>query len=153
MQPVLVGSIIPKGGSTVFKTILIPVDLAHVDGMQRPLKVGADLARLYGASLTLVGVTAGTPSPLAHSPEEYREKLEAFSGEQSITFGLPIKAKAMLAHDPAVDLDDRIRAAAEEIGADLIVMASHVPGFAEHLFASRAGYLAAHSSLSVFVVR
>jgi nucleotide-binding universal stress UspA family protein len=28
-----------------------------------------------------------------------------------------------------------------------------VPGFAEHLFSSNAGYLASHADISVFVVR
>ena len=36
---------------------------------------------------------------------------------------------------------------------DLIVMASHVPGVAEYVFASNAGYLASHADLSVLVVR
>jgi nucleotide-binding universal stress UspA family protein len=32
-------------------------------------------------------------------------------------------------------------------------MGSHVPGFAEHLFSSNAGYLASHTDISVFIVR
>jgi nucleotide-binding universal stress UspA family protein len=60
---------------------------------------------------------------------------------------------AKISHDPTADVDDALEQAAEEIGADLIVMASHVPNFADFIFASRAGYLASHSHLSVFVVR
>jgi nitrite reductase (NADH) large subunit len=40
-----------------------------------------------------------------------------------------------------------------EISADLVVMASHVPGLAEHLFASNAGSFASYSDASVLVVR
>ena len=42
---------------------------------------------------------------------------------------------------------------AEAVHADLVVTASHNPGFAEHLFASNSGYLAAHAPVSVLVVR
>ena len=51
------------------------------------------------------------------------------------------------------ELDDALAKAASELNCDLVVMGSHVPGFTEHVFASRAGYLASHSNLSVFVVR
>ena len=42
---------------------------------------------------------------------------------------------------------------ADRVDADLIVMASHIPGLADYVFSSNAGYLASHSKLSVFVVR
>ena len=35
----------------------------------------------------------------------------------------------------------------------LIIMASHVPGFRDYVFASNSGYLASHTDLSIFVVR
>ena len=60
---------------------------------------------------------------------------------------------AYSSHDPAADLDHRLIAAGREIGADLIVMASHLPGLPEHLFASNAGAVASHAKVSVFVVR
>ena len=59
----------------------------------------------------------------------------------------------VVSHDPAVDLDDSLMQAIADTGADLVVMASHVPGLPEHIFASNAGYLANHASVSVFVIR
>jgi len=46
-----------------------------------------------------------------------------------------------------------VGAAAKEAGCDLVVMASHVPGFREHILSSNAGYVASHAPISVFVVR
>lgn len=137
----------------MYKTIMVPVDLAHADQLDKALATAADLAKHYGAKLYAVGVTASAPSSVAHNPKEYTEKLQKFAEEQSALHGVDIEAKSMLSNDPAVDVDFALQAASADLGADLIVMASHVPGFTDYIFASRAGYLAAHSELSVFVVR
>jgi len=137
----------------MYKTIMIPVDLEHQDQLGKALATGADLAKHYKAELYVVGVTGTAPGRVAHNPAEYEQELAAFAAEQSAEQGTEFKAKAMTSNDPAVDLDDTLEQAASEINADLVVMASHIPGFADYIFAPRAGYLASHSSLSVFVVR
>ncbi|MBZ0217437.1 MAG: universal stress protein [Fimbriimonadaceae bacterium] len=137
----------------MYKNIMIPVDLAHKDQLEKALATGADLAKHYSAKLYAVGVTGSAPGSVAHNPAEYSEKLKEFAAEQTGKRGVQFNAKAMVSHDPAVDLDDTLKKAATEIGADLVVMASHVPGFMDNIFASRAGYLASHSDLSVFVIR
>lgn len=137
----------------MYKAIMVPVDLEHADRLDKALTIGADLAKLYGATLHVVGVTTATPSAVAHNPAEYAQKLEQFAKEKTARRGVPFEAKAMTSHDPTVDIDSALQKAAADIGADLVVMASHVPGFVDYIFASRAGYLASHSDLSVFVVR
>ena len=137
----------------MYRSILVPVDLAHADKLDKALATAADLSRQYGASLHLVAVTAGTPGAVAHSPHEFEEKLRAYAAVQSARQGVSFAAISVTAPDPAVTLDKEIEKAAHQIGADLIVIASHIPGLAEHLFASNAGYLASHASISVFVVR
>jgi nucleotide-binding universal stress UspA family protein len=137
----------------MYNAIMIPVDLAHVDQLTKALKTGADLAKVYSARLVAVGVTGSAPSEVAHNPVEYAQKLAAFAADQSARLGVAVEAKAVTSHDPAVDIDDTLEKAADEIGADLVVMASHIPGMMEYVIASRAGYLASHSSRSVFVVR
>lgn len=137
----------------MYKTIMIPIDLEHIDTLEKALVIGADLAKHYQAELYAVGVTHAAPSAVAHNPREFAEKLATFAADLTAKHGVTCNAKAMVSHDPAVDLDDTLEQAATEIGADLVVMASHIPGFFEHIFASRAGYLASHTHLSVFVVR
>ncbi|MEM7041432.1 MAG: universal stress protein [Pseudomonadota bacterium] len=137
----------------MYKTIMVPVDLEHPDQLEKALSVAADLATQYHADLYAVGVTSSAPGRVAHNPTEYTEKLEAFVVEQTVRRGVRFQAKPMVSLDPAVDLDDTLKKAGAEIGADLVVMASHIPGFLDYILASRAGYLASHSDLSVFVVR
>ena len=137
----------------MYKSIMIPVDLAHTDHLEKALGVAADLAGHYGAALHVTGVTQSVPTAVAKTPEAYAEKLEAFTAEQSSALGVPMTAHSEVSHDPSVDLDEVLARTAEAIGADLIVMASHVPGFAERIFASNAGYLASHAKMSVLVVR
>lgn len=137
----------------MFKKIMVPVDLRHAEAMEKAMAVAASLARLYGSSAYVVGVTQSSPTEVAKTPEEYAVKLQAFADEHAKSLGVTFEAHAETSHDPTIDLDDVLEQASDAIGADLIVMASHVPGFAEHIFASNAGYLASHSHTSVFVVR
>ena len=137
----------------MYRKIMVPVDLAHVERLDRALATAADLAKRYRIPVCYVGVTTGTPSPVAHTPQEYGERLARFGTEQVAAHGLDAQTAAYTSHDPAVDLDDKLIEAADEIDADLIVMASHVPGLPEHIFASNAGAVAAHAKVSVFVVR
>ena len=137
----------------MFTKIMVPVDLAHTEHLRKALRIAADLANSYGAEAHLVGVTMSSPSSVAPSPEVFSKKLEAYAAERSKELGVRFQAHTEISHDIAVDLDDVLQRAAENLGADLVVMASHVPGLAEHVFASNAGYLASHGDISVFVVR
>jgi len=137
----------------MYKKIIVPVDLAHADKLEKALATAADLAKHYGAATCYVGVTTSEPSAVAHNPAEFAEKLDAFAAEQAAKRGIKIDTKAMASPDPARDLDDRLSEAIEELGGDLVVMASHVPNLSDYLFASNAGYLASHTAISVFVVR
>lgn len=137
----------------MYKKILVPVDLDHVDRLDKALTTAADMAKHYGIPACYVGVTAATPGPVAHTPQEFAGKLEAFARAQGARHGFDASAKAIVSHDPAVDLPRALMQAIDEVGADLVVMASHVPGLPEHLFATNAGYLANHAGVSVFVIR
>ncbi|MBR9649714.1 universal stress protein [Thalassovita aquimarina] len=137
----------------MFSKIMTPVDLAHAGRLQRALDCAADLAGHYGAELVYVGVTAETPGPLGHNPEEYAERLNAFVAEQAKAHGIKASAHAMAAHDPTTDLDDNLFKAIDETGADLVVMQSHIPNFTDYIWPSNGGKLASHAKVSVMVVR
>lgn len=137
----------------MFKTIMVPVDLAHVTRINRALAVAAELSKLYGTELVYVSVTAPTPGPLAHNPQEFKTKLEAFAKEDGAQRGVFPKAHMILAHDPTTDIDDVLVKAVGETGADLVVMASHKPGLADYFWPSNGGKLSTHTGVSVMLVR
>lgn len=137
----------------MYSKIMVPVDLAHTERLDKAISTAIDIARMYSIPICMVGVTAETPTGVAHSPKEFEQKLQAFGSAKASESGVTIDVAGYPSHDPAVDLDKRLIAAAKDVGADLIVMASHVPGLPEHIFASNAGAVASHAGVSVFVVR
>ena len=137
----------------MFTKIMVPVDLKHADRLGKALEVAAGWAKQYSADVHLVGVTMSSPTDVARSPGEYAQKLAGFAADRAAALGVAFTPHTEVSHDIAVDLDDVLSKAAGAIAADLIVMASHVPGLADHVFASNAGYLASHASMSVMVVR
>ena len=132
---------------------MVPVDLVHAARLGRALSVAADLAKLYNSELCFVAVTAPTPGPAAHNPQEFAAELEAFAQSEADTHGVKATSHSIISHDPAVDLDRNLAKAREDIGADLVVMASHVPGIADYLFPSHGGRMAKHAGVSVMIVR
>lgn len=138
----------------MYTKIMVPVDLGHVDRLEKALKTAADMAKLYDVPVCYVGVSSSVPSNIAHGSAEFTSMVTAFGQEQAQKYGLSdVTATAYICPDPSVDLDDVLIKAAVENNADLIVMASHVPGLADHIFASNAGYVASYSKISVLVVR
>lgn len=137
----------------MFKHIMVPVDLAHLDGLAPALSVAADLAKLYETDVTYVGVAADTPGALGHNPKEFAGKLADFAGAEGVKHGVRAAAHAMVANDPRTEIDDALMRAVDETGADLVVMQSHVPGLIDYVWPSNGGKLAGHAKCSVFVVR
>ncbi len=137
----------------MYQKIMVPVDLAHIERIEKALATAADLAGHYGIPVCYVGVTTGAPSEVAHTPKEYAQRLERFGAEQAARHGLTAETHSSLSHDPAVDLADALIGAIEATGSDLVVMASHVPGLADHIFSSNAGAVASRAAVSVFVIR
>jgi nucleotide-binding universal stress UspA family protein len=137
----------------MFKTIMVPVDLAHLPALQKALDVAADMARHYDAALCYVGVTTSQPSAVAHNPEEYRGKLEAFAREHAPDNGRAPSVAVYNSHDPAIDLDDILVRAVGEVQADLVIMATHIPHHIDAIMPANGSKLAAHTNVSVFLVR
>lgn len=137
----------------MYNKIMVPVDLAHLDQLTKALGVAADLARHYRAEVCYAGVTATAPSSLAHDPEEYQHKLDAFAKQQATAHGQAATARVVISHDPAADLDDVLVNAIEETGADLVIMATHLPSHLDILMPSHGGRVATHTDASILLVR
>ncbi len=139
----------------MFDKIMIPVDLQHVEKLERSLEIAATLAKEWNATVYYVTVAGRVPNRAAKSPEEHAKHLETFAAEQGEKFGISTASLTKDSTDVTIELEKKLLEAAEEIGADLIVTASHVPGISDklHLIPSHSGELASKARCSVFVLR
>ncbi len=145
----------------MFQHILVPVDGSH--SSQAALDKAIGLAQAFGSSLTAVYVMdpipfVGVGVGLAYSGANIIEPLRA-EAEQTLAHtrqrlqaaGLP-KAEAKLVN--AHDIWRGILEAAQEAGADLIVMGSHGRrGLEKLVLGSVAQSVLAHTTVHTLVVR
>ncbi len=137
----------------MYNNIVVPVDLRHLDQLERALSVAADLARHYEAKLTFVSATPSAPSSVAHSPEEFAKKLEEFANSQAEKEGITAASHVFIVNDVTADLDHHLLQEIKRINPDLVVMASHRPGAGDYFWSSHGGSVASHAPASVMLVR
>ncbi|WP_167853455.1 universal stress protein [Roseovarius aestuariivivens] len=137
----------------MFKHIMVPVDMAHEENMDRAAKAAADLAKLYDAKLTFVSISGGPLSGKEHSSKSEPQLLEDYAKSQAEEHGVAIDTHTLDSHDVSVEVDRKLLEAIEKMGSDLVVMATHQPGWLDYLVNSHGGRLASHAPISVMVVR
>ncbi|MBT8410003.1 MAG: universal stress protein [Alphaproteobacteria bacterium] len=137
----------------MFQHIMAPVDLGHLSKLTRALAITAEEAKHHGARVTFVAATTPSPSPVAHNPEEFGRKLGGFVADFAAQHGITAAAHPIISHDPVTDIDDVLLKAIDEIGADLVIMASHKPGLADYFWPSNGGKIASHTGASIMLVR
>ncbi|PSC05201.1 universal stress protein UspA [Alsobacter soli] len=140
----------------MFKTILVPVDLAEVDIARPALDKAVALANVTGGTLALVYVRSILPVTfMEYVPPSFDEeqqsdaekKLAELAATIRLTEGKVTTAVRMGA------VYNEVLAEAKKIGADLIVVGSHRPGMATYLLGSNASTIVRHAESSVLVVR
>jgi nucleotide-binding universal stress UspA family protein len=137
----------------MYRRIMIPIVLAHTDKLEKALETGADLATHYQIPVCYVAVTSPSPGPFGHNPDEFTRSLAGFGESEAVRRGITAESKAMVSHDPAVDLEKALLRAIEETDSDLVVMASHIPNVVDHVWPSNGGRVASHADVSVMIVR
>jgi nucleotide-binding universal stress UspA family protein len=138
----------------MFKKILVPVDIDQ-EASVSSLATAGDLAKKYGASLTLINVQATVPAMVtSYLPEGFPKendrivaaRLQALAGEYKLGANTGVVVRHGNAHH-------EILAFAEDNGIDLILIASHHPGLSDYLLGSTAGHVVRHAQCSVLVLR
>lgn len=149
----------------MYKNILVPIDIQHRSSWERVLPAAVQAARESGARLHVLTVV---PDLFAGVDWRY-----AIRGEQhgSIDYDrneLMNQAKERLqelvrAHVPGeIDAEvvvrhgavyEEILEAANEVNADLIVLASHRPSLRDYLIGPNAARVVRHARCSVQIVR
>ena len=141
----------------MFARILFPVDLNEESSWQQAMPVVLRMQKTFGSELHVLTVTPEWPKGmyrLSLPPDaEQRfavsaaEGLEAFVRDH-IPESIPVTKHVKVGRVYRMVLDT-----AADIGADLIVMASHRPEMSDYLIGENASRVVRHAEASVLVVR
>ena len=137
----------------MYRHIMVPVDLHMETIVEKALTVATDLAKFYHAEITLVSMTGRVITDAPHTPETAKAALSNLASSLSENSGLEVKFHNLFSPDVPAEVDSGLKAAIDAVGADLVVVGSHIPRLMDYVFSSHAGYLASHAKVSVFVVR
>ncbi len=140
----------------MFKSILVPIDLADTDLAKPAIDTAATLAKTYDGVVKLLNVLPMTPVMLAeYVPADFDTQQRQSSEEALAIVALEsgIESKRISSVVRQGCIYHEILEEAAEIGADLIVMTSHRPAMKTYFLGSNAGHVVRYATCSVLVVR
>lgn len=137
----------------MYNTILIPIDMAHVEKAKSMIDAAKTQAN-DGAHLIFLNVIDAVPSwAEVYIPDNGTET----NHRQSAHDELVAVAKAnSLDADIRVEIGhsyNTILKVAKETGTELIVIGSHHPGISDYFLGSTAAKVVRHAKCSVYVIR
>jgi nucleotide-binding universal stress UspA family protein len=140
----------------MYKSILVPIDLAETDVAKPAIAQAATLSQIFNATVRLLNVMPITPVMLAEYVPADFDSQQLESSQQAL---------AAVAQDCGID-SDRVSSVVRQGGiyheileealtikADLIVMTSHRPAMRTYFLGSNAGHVVRYAKCSVLVVR
>ena len=136
----------------MFKSILLPVDVAHLDEGHKTLEFALAIMS-PDTAITLLYVMEDIPSwtdldlPAnfkENSMESARKSLESIADSTDKA----VQVETRTGHAYSTILKE-----AEAMNADLIILASHKPGLKEYFIGSNTTKVVSHANCSVVVVR
>jgi nucleotide-binding universal stress UspA family protein len=147
----------PDTEAQMFKSILVPIDLADTDLAKPAIATAATLSQTWHGAVRLLNVMPMTPVMLAeYVPADFDTQQRQTSEE----------ALAIVARESGIDaprissvvrqgggIYHEILEEAAAIRADLIVMTSHRPAMRTYFLGSNAGHVVRYAKCSVLVVR
>lgn len=140
----------------MFKSILVPIDLADTDLARPAIATAATLSQAMSGAVRILNVLPMTPVMLAeYVPADFDTQQRQTSEE-----ALAIVARESGIEAPRISYVVRqggiyheILEEAAAMNADLIVMTSHRPAMRTYFLGSNAGHVVRYAKCSVLVVR
>ncbi len=136
----------------MYKTILVPIDLAHAEKGKPMIKLARRLGN-ENARIILINVIEDVPAFIsAQLPVDLTKQIHETAGEElkAIANAAGIKPDYEVASGKA---NNAILDIAEQQDADLIIIGSHKPGLQDYLLGSTAARVVRHAKCSVLVSR
>lgn len=141
---------------TVFKKILLPVDLAHEEQIEEQIKVAVAIANNEEAEIHMLYVDqslihrAGYPHLSKKNVMDHQgdavKKIDVFLNKLPKNLKGGSLCREGTAHDQIVET-------AEELGVDAIILMAQKPGISSYFIGSNAERVVRHAHCSVFVIR
>ena len=140
----------------MYKSILVPIDLADTDLARPAITAAATLAQTWGGKVRLLNVLPMTPVMLAeYVPPDFdvqqRKSSEEALGIIARECGLDAGHVSHAVRQGGIYHE--VLEEAKAFGADLIVMSSHRPAMRTYFLGSNAGHVVRYAKCSVLVVR
>lgn len=132
-----------------YRRLMVPVDMRHRENSAKSIETAAALAASSGGELLLMTAANPLGKHLTDSPESDEKAFGSWVEELSQRYGRPITAIFRSHESPEWAILQECR----ERGVDLVVMASHDPRLADHIFGSHASHIVRHAPCSVLVMR
>lgn len=136
----------------MYKKIIVPIDIGNLERGEGILRKAGTLLD-EGGEILVMNVVEDIPGyiaidlppdMIANAMKDSRQKLEALRDKTGVKGAIEVR-KGAAAHE--------ILACAREHEADLIVVASHKPDFANYFIGATADRVVRHSKCSVLVDR
>ena len=142
----------------MFNTVLLTVDLNAEASWQKALPQAIELVRTSGGTLHIMSVVPDMGMPLVEGffPDDFEEKAikAANAALDALVRDHVPEGIAVHQHLGFGRIHNEVLKAIEDVGADLVVMASHQPDrVREFLVGSNADRVVRRSPVSVLVVR
>ncbi len=141
----------------MYENVLLTVDLTDETSWRKALPAAVEYCRAFGATLHLLSVVPdfGMTVVAQFFPRDYEQGAieQAETGLRNLSakhVPAGTEVRHIVAHGT---IYQEILNAAEKIGADLIVMASHRPALKDYLLGPNAARVVRHAGCSVLVVR
>lgn len=140
----------------VFKSILVPVDLAEPDLAKRAIDTACAMARATSGAIRLINVLPMTPVMLAeYVPPDFdvQQRKSAEEGLSALARNCGLDDKHVSTVVRQGGIYHEVIEEAKAMPADLIVMTSHRPDMRSYFLGSNAGHMVRYATCSVLVLR
>jgi nucleotide-binding universal stress UspA family protein len=142
--------------NTMYKSILVPVDLAEAELADPAIAAAESFATASDGTIRLVYVRSLVPiTYMEFVPADFDagQQAEAEAKLAEIAAKVKLPAERVSAKVLVGSVHGEVLAEADASGADLIVIASHEPGMLAYVIGSNASTIVRRAKCSVLVVR
>lgn len=140
----------------MFKSIVVPVDIAEVSIAQPAIQKAVTLAKMSGGKLHFVYVRPLMPMTfMEFVPDDFDagQKAEAESKLKELAGATGLPAEQVTTSVRHGGTYPEVLAEVEAHSADVVVVGSHRPSMSTYLLGSNAAAIVRHAKCSVLVIR